>query len=187
MKIISQDYLAKKIPFEFKFLHNSDLSDQQITTLAQMINEVYRHAEQGLFKEGALIRTSKAELDDMLLQKQLMVLKIDNQIMGCAHVSRNDNYLKLGMITVDANLKGKGFGKIIMENIETYAKKIGISKLQLELLTPQNWVQEHKKFLGDWYKRLGFRPIKTIPFDREELLATECNFTVYEKTFPAAS
>lgn len=168
--------------YEFKFAKSEELSSAQLADLAQMINEIYTESEKGLFNPGLLNRTSASELQTMILQNELMILSIDGQIKGCAQVVIVESrILKFGMLTIDNSLRGQGYGKIMINAIEDYAKQQGYSLMQLELLTPKTWVQSHKEFLRQWYMRLGFFQDRALAFDKKEILATECDFYLYQK------
>ena len=58
--------------------------------------------------------------------------------------------------------------------------------MQLELLMPQTWTHPVKEFLHGWYTRIGYRPVRTEPFDEAypalaPQLATPCAFVIYQK------
>ena len=167
---------------DFSFADKDALSPAEVHALVHMINEVYTEAEQGLFKPGILQRTTPQEILTLLECHELMLLTTQGEIKGCVQVKRTaDNSLKIGMITIAPALKGQGYGKLMMQLIETHARSNGVDRLELELLTPRTWVQDHKDFLHRWYTRIGFKKVRVIPFERQDLLATECEFTLYAK------
>ena len=58
--------------------------------------------------------------------------------------------------------------------------------MQLELLVPRVGKHHSKVFLDGWYSRIGYRVVRTARLeeaypDLAPLLATECDFVVYEK------
>ena len=58
--------------------------------------------------------------------------------------------------------------------------------MQLELLVPRTWRHPSKVFLDGWYRRIGYRVIRRTSVeelqpDLAPLLATPCEFAVYEK------
>ena len=58
--------------------------------------------------------------------------------------------------------------------------------MQLEILTPRAWKQPSKEFLFKWYGRRGYKVVRKQPFEQmypklAPLLATDCDFTVWEK------
>jgi len=66
------------------------------------------------------------------------------------------------------------------------ARRQGHPTMQLELLMPQTWTHPVKEFLHGWYTRIGYRPVRTEPFDEAypalaPQLATPCAFVIYQK------
>jgi hypothetical protein len=58
--------------------------------------------------------------------------------------------------------------------------------MQLELLVPSSWHHPSKVFLDDWYRRLGYRVIRTASVEDlhpalAPLIATPCQFVIYQK------
>ena len=166
----------------FQYASQSNTSTDEIETLALMVNAVYTESEKGLFKPGPLHRTSKESLTKLIHNQELMILRLNTEIKGCAQVTPVDNNRsKVGMITIHPDLKGKGFGKIMLSAIEDEARQQSKQALMLDLLAPITWVQDHKKFLATWYERVGFKAISKAPFENKDMLATDCEFIVYEK------
>ena len=65
-------------------------------------------------------------------------------------------------------------------------RKRGRRAMQLELLLPREWQHPSKEFLKAWYGRIGYRLIRTTTIDEAHphlapLLATPCDFAIYEK------
>ena len=62
--------------------------------------------------------------------------------------------------------------------------------MQLELLLPREWQHPSKEFLKAWYGRIGYQLIRTTTIDEAHphlapLLATPCDFAIYEKPLQA--
>jgi len=69
-------------------------------------------------------------------------------------------------------------------------RKRGRRAMQLELLLPREWQHPSKEFLKAWYGRIGYRLIRTTTIDEAHphlapLLATPCDFAIYEKPLQA--
>ena len=63
--------------------------------------------------------------------------------------------------------------------------------MQLELLVPRAWRHPYKEFLKAWYRRIGYRHIRTGGIGDAHphlapLLATPCDVDVYEKPLAGA-
>jgi hypothetical protein len=62
----------------------------------------------------------------------------------------------------------------------------GVRTMQLDLLVPREWVHPEKDRLRTWYTRLGYRIVRTAPFEEMAVheasqLATPCEFLVFRK------
>jgi hypothetical protein len=62
----------------------------------------------------------------------------------------------------------------------------GVTTAQLEVLVPTGWVHPWKVRLREWYERLGYRVVRTAPFDEvapqlRPHLATPCEFLIFRK------
>ena len=75
---------------------------------------------------------------------------------------------------------------MLVQAVEEWARSRKRRTIRLELLTPRSWTHPSKEFLQGWYKRIGYAPQFTEPFEKmyPELLgelATDCDFTVWHK------
>jgi hypothetical protein len=69
---------------------------------------------------------------------------------------------------------------------EELMRSHGMTTMQLELLVPQGSVHPQKERLRGWYTRLGYRVVRTAPFEEVAAhlapqLATPCEFLVFHK------
>jgi hypothetical protein len=60
------------------------------------------------------------------------------------------------------------------------------------VLMPREWTHPVKEFLHAWYTRIGYRPVRRGTIDEHypqlaPLLATPCDFVVYEKDLVSSS
>jgi hypothetical protein len=58
--------------------------------------------------------------------------------------------------------------------------------MQLELLVPKGWVHPEKERLRSWYTRLGYRVVRSAPFEEVAAhlatrLAVPCEFLMFTK------
>ena len=79
-----------------------------------------------------------------------------------------------------------GLGRSLIGRAEQRAKDHGCEKMRLELLTPRDWEHPVKKFLDEWYQRIGYVKGDEANFEdqyahRVNDLACPCKFTVYLK------
>jgi hypothetical protein len=62
----------------------------------------------------------------------------------------------------------------------------GVTTMQLELLVPKGWVHPEKERLRSWYTRLGYRVVRSAPFEQvaahlASKLAAPCEFLIFRK------
>ena len=74
----------------------------------------------------------------------------------------------------------------LVKAAEDWAREMKCEVMRLELLTPRTWSHPSKEFLKSWYSRIGYEPRFTEPLeklhpDKVSELATECDFTVWQK------
>jgi hypothetical protein len=78
-------------------------------------------------------------------------------------------------------------GRQLIVFAERIGRTRGLQAMQLELLVPRMRRHPSKEFLDNWYRRIGYRVIRTISVDDVQaglsaLLATPCQFVIYEKS-----
>ena len=78
-----------------------------------------------------------------------ILLKIDQEYLGYAHLDKEEDDIWLG-ISISKKIQGLGFGKILMENLISYAKKMNLKEIKLSV-DFENTKAEHL------YKNHGFK------------------------------
>lgn len=176
---------AQKVTTRFPV--ESDLETDNVKRLSDLINEVYDDAESGMWKRKGT-RTNPAEVERLLRAQALILAKIDDVLVGSVNVNLLGNGVgEFGMLVVDRKYRGEGIGSVLVRHAEKWAREHTCHTMRLEILTPRNWTHPSKKFLRQWYSRMGYAPHTTEPFESmyPELvleLATECDFTVWHKS-----
>lgn len=64
------------------------------------------------------------------------------------------------MLAVEDELWGPRLGRELVHFVEDMWRERGVKKIQLEILTPRNWVCERKEVLKAWYERKGYVLVK---------------------------
>jgi GNAT superfamily N-acetyltransferase len=170
-----------------RFPIESDLGDDNIKRLSDLINEVYDDAESGLWKRKG-VRTNPAEIERLLRAQALILAGIDGALVGSVNINlMRDGVGEFGMLAADFDHRGKGIGSALVDRAENWARDLACHTMRLELLTPRNWTHPSKEFLKKWYSRIGYEPQATESLEilHPELvheLATECDFTVWRKS-----
>ena len=152
-----------------------------------LVNEVYADAEKGMWLDGT-DRVTAGEIEAMIDAGRLVVARdSDGTLVGAMQLQRlPTGEGEFGMLVAHPQRRGAGIGKDLIAYGESWARTQGLTTMQLELLYPSTWTHPVKKFLYDWYTRLGYRVIGTgdLADDYPELvsrLATPCDFLIFHK------
>jgi GNAT superfamily N-acetyltransferase len=154
--------------------------------IADLINEVYAVAEEGLWIDGAT-RTTVDGVAELTRAGEIAVARVRDRIVGCVRVQRLDEGTgEFGMLVADPAHRGVGIGRELIRFAERSCSEDGLSTMQLELLVPRDWTHPAKEFLAAWYTRIGYRVARTGTIDEAypalaPLLATPCDFVIYQK------
>jgi ribosomal protein S18 acetylase RimI-like enzyme len=157
-----------------------------VEQLSELINGVYATAEHGLWRDGAT-RTTPSELAGLIEAREIAVATVGGRLVGAVRVQAiSDATGEFGMLVADPGYRGIGVGRALIAFAERHSRDRGLRAMQLELLVPRTWRHPSKVFLDDWYRRIGYRVIRTISLDDmyaelSPLLATPCELVVYEK------
>jgi GNAT superfamily N-acetyltransferase len=154
--------------------------------IADLINEVYAVAEDGLWIEGAT-RTTTREVAELTRAGEIVVARLRGRVVGCVRVQRLDETTgEFGMLAADPAHRGLGVGRELVRFAERECRADGLATMQLEVLAPRQWTHPTKQFLDAWYTRIGYRVARTGVIDEDypalaPLLATPCDFLIYRK------
>jgi GNAT superfamily N-acetyltransferase len=154
--------------------------------IADLINEVYAVAEEGLWIDGAT-RTTVDGVAELTRAGEIAVARVRGQIVGCVRVQRLDEGTgEFGMLVADPAHRGVGIGRELIRFAERSCREDGLATMQLELLVPRGWTHPTKEFLAAWYTRIGYRVARTGTIDEAypalaPLLATLCDCGIDQK------
>ena len=157
-----------------------------VARLADLINDVYATAEEGLWRDDAT-RTTVPQLAELVEAGEVAVAKVEGEIAGAVHVHAVSDATGLfGMLAVAPEHRGGGVGRALVDFAERHSRDRGLAAMRLELLVPRTWRHPTKVFLDGWYRRLGYRVVHRTTLDDNypelvPLLATDCELLVYEK------
>jgi GNAT superfamily N-acetyltransferase len=161
---------------------DADLVDR----LTGLINRVYADAEHGLWRAGTP-RTTAAQMAERIAAGQFAVATVPGRIAGAVRVHEvSEDTGEFGMLAAAPEHRGIGVGRALVDFAEGHCLDRGLRAMRLELLVPRTWRHPSKEFLDGWYRRLGYRVVRRTSVDEIEpelapLLATPCDFLVYEK------
>jgi GNAT superfamily N-acetyltransferase len=166
--------------------------DELVREVTDLVNRVYRTAEEGLWVDGAT-RTTTTEMAEMIAGEQIAVARVEGQIVGSVRVQELDTGQgEFGQLVADPARRGEGIGRELVGFAEELSRRRGRGVMQLEVLMPRDWTHPVKEFLHAWYTRIGYRPVRRGTIDERypqlaPLLATPCDFVVYEKDLVSSS
>lgn len=165
----------------------STATTADIPALETLLNRAYRGEEskQGWTTEADLlegdIRTDTASLQEIIDDANSVIVtysESEDEILGCVHLKKNGNRLYLGMLSVSPTQQGKGIGKILLRHADQHARKVGCSKIYMQVISV-------RKELNDWYKRHGYSPTgERLPFEVDEKYGVKTqpfDFIILEK------
>jgi ribosomal protein S18 acetylase RimI-like enzyme len=127
-----------------------------IPRLNLLINSAYRgdSSRKGWTTEADIldgIRTDELSLRDIMREQHSFFLKyvIDEQIVACVHLRKDEDQLYLGMLTVSPDLQAKGIGKQLLLTAEDEARKRDCEAIYMTVISV-------RKELIEWYQRHGY-------------------------------
>ncbi|MQA73559.1 MAG: GNAT family N-acetyltransferase [Solirubrobacterales bacterium] len=157
-----------------------------VDDLVRVINGAYAVGEAGLWLEGTT-RTASGEIAEAVRSGGILAATLEGRIVGCAYVWPLDaRTADLGLVSVEPARWGNGVGRQLVRSAEALMRSRGVTIMQLELLVPKGWDHPEKDRLRAWYTRLGYRVVRTAPFEQvaahlASRLATPCAFLVFRK------
>ncbi|WP_223885687.1 GNAT family N-acetyltransferase [Nocardia colli] len=164
--------------------------DRLVAGLTALINQVYEVAEAGIWVDGAA-RTTHAEVAELIAAGEIAATRSpDGELVGSVRIQQlGDGLGEFGMLVAAPGLRGTGIGRELVRFAERRSAENGAHTMQLELLVPREWTHPAKKFLAEWYTRIGYRVVRRGALEDDyphlaPLLATPCDFMIYNKPLP---
>jgi GNAT superfamily N-acetyltransferase len=163
-----------------------DAASGTVDEVADLVNRAYAIGEKGLWRDGTS-RTTPAEVREFGRDGEIAVARLDGRIVGSVRVQRFDGGVgEFGMLAAEPGHQGSGIGSRLVRFAEGLSEERGLATMQLELLTPKTWTHPTKQFLHEWYTRIGYQTVRTSSIDEQypdlaPLLATPCDFVIYQK------
>jgi GNAT superfamily N-acetyltransferase len=157
-----------------------------VEELVSIINAAYAVGEAGLWVDGAT-RTDPGEIAEAIRGSGMLAATLEGRLVGCAYVRPLDaGTADLGLISVAPDQWGGGVGGRLVHGAEELMRSRGMTTMQLELLVPKTGIHPAKERLRAWYSRLGYRVVRSAPFEEVAAhlapqLATPCKFLIFRK------
>jgi predicted N-acetyltransferase YhbS len=120
--------------------------------IARVINEAFEVERE--FRKGE--RTSVGQIIELLERDTFLVAEQEGRIVGAVDVRTAGAVGYFGMLAVDAEMRGAGLGRALLEAAEEHCRLAGCSTMTLS-------TGEDRKELIPWYERLGYRVASVQP------------------------
>ncbi|AEJ01925.1 GCN5-related N-acetyltransferase [Nitrosomonas sp. Is79A3] len=139
-------------------------SRDQAQAIADLVNLTYR-GETGWTRETHIIqgdRTNQQEVETAMSNPgaRFFVINQPENLASCIYVAKEHDSAYIGFFSVHPNLQGKGLGKYMLEQAETFAlRTLGVHKLVM-------FVVSQRPELIAFYQRRGYSrtgKIETYP------------------------
>ena len=148
-----------------------------VSELNTLINSAYRGetSKKGWTTEANLLeglRTTEEELTELIANPINTIVKFTDRetIIGCVLLVQKENQLYLGMLTVSPELQNSGVGKKLLQQAEMHARKIGLPKIVMTVISV-------RAELIAWYKRNGYSDTGA----REPFPASDVHIPIVDK------
>jgi GNAT superfamily N-acetyltransferase len=157
-----------------------------VEELVRLVNGAYTVGEAGLWLDGST-RTGRGEIAEAIRNGGMLAATLEGRLVGCAYVRPLDGgAADLGLLATAPERWGGGVGRQLVRSAEQLVRSRGATTMQLELLVPKGSVHPEKERLRGWYTRLGYRVVRSAPFEQvaahlASQLATPCEFLIFRK------
>lgn len=157
-----------------------------VEELVGLVNAAYAVGEAGLWLEG-VARTGPDEIAGAIAGGGMLAAAHEGRLVGCASVRPLDaDTADLALISAAPDRWGSGVGRVLVHAAEELMRSRGMTTMQLELLVPKGSAHPNKDRLRAWYTRLGYRVVRSAPFEEVAVhsasqLATPCEFLIFQK------
>jgi GNAT superfamily N-acetyltransferase len=134
------------------------------------------------------MRIQPREIAAAIRNRGLLGARVEGRLVGCAYVRQLDaGTADLGLISTATDHWGCGIGRELVRSAEELMRSRGVTTMQLELLVPKGWVHPEKNKLQAWYMRLGYRVVRSAPFEQiaahlAPQLAVPCEILIFQKS-----
>jgi len=130
---------------------------KQSGEITSLVNSVYRGegAKKGWTTEADIlggIRITEEKVREIINTENniIMLALLENKIIACVHLEKENSFCWLGMLSVDVNYQTYGLGKILIAKSEKFAKeKFSCNEMKMKVIGV-------RKELIEYYMRRGY-------------------------------
>jgi GNAT superfamily N-acetyltransferase len=146
-----------------------------VSALTRLINTAYR--VEAFFIHGD--RTHEQEVQRWIESPGCGFLLLETPdppgIIGAVYVETRPIGGYFGLLSVDPDAQGKGFGRLLVEAAESHCKAAGCSELEITVVNLRTE-------LPPFYAKFGFQDAGTIPFPAPHKLTQPVHLVVMRKS-----
>ena len=124
-------------------------------------------------------RISPEKVREMMRRGKFMLAEDGGAMIACVYVEIRDQRGYFGLLAVDPARQGKGFGRKMVEEAESYARAIGCEFMDLLIVNL-------RAELPPFYRRLGYVETGTEPFAPDAKPTQPCHFVKMSKPLGVA-
>ena len=167
-----------------------DLSEINKNRIFDLMVRAYAITEEDIWGEN-YVRVPREEYFRLLENETFFIALEGDQLIGSIQVYRkSDTLFGLGLLNIDFEHKGRNIGSLLVSAAEDYARQNGGKCMQIEILRPEISDSAYKKWLEEWYEKLNYRFIETVPFEaieteqshKKKKIKTNAVFDIFHKT-----
>ena len=121
--------------------------------------------------------TERIDLNEMrehLEKGTFLIAEADGRLAGCNYVELRGDAGYFGLLSVDPDHQGNGFGRKLIEQAEDFCRKAGCSLMQIRVLN-------HRTELPPFYEKLGYGVTSVEEVEQVPSALVPYHFLVMEK------
>lgn len=107
--------------------------------------------------------------------KVLKVISTAGDIAGVLVWDATPDAVSFGPLAVRPEYHGKGYGKVLINELYSIARKRGVNTVQMRVVNLRTE-------LFDFYEKMGFERYGVADYPHPERLTQPCHFFLYKKT-----
>jgi GNAT superfamily N-acetyltransferase len=145
-------------------------ADADAEAIAELVNAAFK--VERFFIDGDRINPGK--IHEMLGTGKYLLAEESGALIACVYVEIRGQGAYFGLLGVDPSRQGKGLGRKMVEEAESYARAAGCEFMDLRIVNLRTE-------LPPFYRRLGYVETGTEPFAADAKPSQPCHFIKMSK------
>ncbi len=119
-----------------------DATSADIDALVPMVNAAYRLSEGHVFPT-----TDRVDRTDAMKQIDgIAVAETGGRLVGCIHITIDDDSAHFGMLATNVNMQGRGIASALIAHAENKARTAGCTAMRIETIREAGDVRFYERF-----------------------------------------